>query len=108
MTKPSDYSLKIHSNFGVWLGPRGGYGTPCAFGHMFEDAGKGFYHKENDDIDVTSHKYIENAKDLLIGFIKYYKLDGFTDSPCHNETHYHFVGGTHDMYWCIPINDDSF
>ncbi|EAX91595.1 F5/8 type C domain containing protein [Trichomonas vaginalis G3] len=105
---PSDYSRKIGSNFGVWLGPRGGYVTAGQFGKMIEDAGKGFYNKRTDDIDVASHKYIKNLKDLLIGFIRdykvnYYKLDGFTDYECTNTSHDHMTGGDDSMYFFTDL-----
>lgn len=103
-TPPSDYSRKIASNFGVWLGPRGGYVTAGDFGKMIEDAGNGYYNARNDDIDVGSHKYIEKLKDFLVSLIRdykvnYYKLDGFTDNPCTNTTHDHMTGGPDNMYY---------
>ena len=110
-TPPSEWTRKICSNFGVWLGPRGGYVTPGQFGKMIEDAGNGFYSEVTNDIDVASHKYIKKVKELLISFIhdykvNYYKLDGFSGGACKNATHDHMVGGAHDLYYYTDLYEN--
>ena len=101
--KPADFAHSVSSNFGVWLGPRGGYGYNSALGHMVEDAGNGFYNAQNSDIDVASTKYTMKLKDFFNDWINqykvnYYKLDGWLLKPCHNENHDHVVGGYDYVY----------
>ena len=110
---PSDFTRKISSNFGVWLGPRGGYVTPGQFGKMIEDAKNGFYNPQSDDIDVGSHTYLKNVQKLLVDFIKtykvnYYKLDGFVEQPCFNETHDHMVGGPDGIYFFTDLWENVY
>ncbi|KAK8839183.1 hypothetical protein M9Y10_032111 [Tritrichomonas musculus] len=110
---PSDFTRKISSNFGVWLGPRGGYVTPGKFGQMIEDAKKGFFNPQSDDIDVGSHTYLKNVQQLLVDFIKtykvnYYKLDGFVEQPYFNEIHDHMVGGPDGLYYFTDLWENVY
>ena len=110
---PSDFTRKISSNFGVWLGPRGGYVTPGKFGKMIEDANNGYYNSRSDDIDVASHTYLRNVQKLLVDFIRtykvnYYKLDGFVEQPCFNETHDHMVGGPDGAYFFTDLWENVY
>lgn len=103
---------KFSSNFGVWIGPRGGYNkdTP-GFGIRMNKAGTGGYNKEAMDVCVASKSYIKNITNLFIDFmdrfdVNYWKLDGFLLKACHNKHHGHMVGGYHDMYEYTDMWED--
>ena len=101
--KPSKFAQSVSSNFGVWLGPRGGYNFNYQFAHMIESYGFGYYNSESGDVDVASTKYTNKLKDFLIDWIKqykvnYFKLDGWLLKPCKNKDHDHVVGGYDGVY----------
>lgn len=97
------------SRFGLWLGPRGGYTTDTPkFAKHIEKAGNGYYNKQAKDICVASEKYAEKTGQLLLSFMKeyrlnYFKLDGFAQRPCKNKNHDHMTGGYKDMYFYTDI-----
>lgn len=102
-------SKKLSSEFGLWLGPRGGYtaSTP-KFAKKIEKAGNGFYNTESNDICVGSHKYIQNLEEFLIKTtrefdVAYWKLDGFCLRPCKNAKHDHITGGENEMYYITEL-----
>ncbi len=91
------------SEFGVWLGPRGGYGTNHAFAKRIEKSGNGYYNAQSDDICVASETYLNNLEKFLVkttleNDISYWKLDGFMLKPCLDSRHDHITGGDHEMY----------
>ncbi len=101
----SKLSEALGSNFGLWLGPRGGYtnDTP-KFAKRIEKAGNGYYNKQAHDICVTSTKYHKKTTELMLDFeerfsLNYWKLDGFAQFPCKSKKHDHMVGGYKDMYF---------
>lgn len=95
---------KLSSNFGMWLGPRGGYNSKTlTFAKRIERAGKGGYNRASMDICVADTRYIKNITDYFIETtdrfdINYWKLDGFLLKACPSKKHGHITGGFHDMY----------
>lgn len=80
---------------------------------MIEDANNGYYNSRSDDIDVASHTYLRNVQKLLVDFIRtykvnYYKLDGFVEQPCFNETHDHMVGGPDGAYFFTDLWENVY
>ncbi len=102
-------SESFGSRFGLWLGPRGGYTTDTPkFAKHIEKAGNGYFNKQAKDICVASEKYAEKTGQLLLDFMKeyrlnYFKLDGFAQRPCKNKNHDHMTGGYKDMYFYTDI-----
>lgn len=100
----SSLANKFSSQFGLWLGPRGGYtGDTPKFGKNMEKAGTGGYNKKAKDVCVAHPKYIKNITEYFIENmdkfdINYWKLDGFLLRPCRNKKHGHIVGGYNGMY----------
>lgn len=91
------------SEFGLWLGPRGGYNYNRKFAKRMEKSGYGYYNAQSDDICVASEKYLNNLENFLVkttkeNDISYWKLDGFCLKACTNASHDHITGGEHDMY----------
>lgn len=96
------------TEFGMWLGPRGGYVDEWKLAKKFQKAGTGFYNKEANEICVASTKYVKNLQEFLIEQTKaydicYWKLDGFATKACHNTKHDHMVGGFEDMYYVTDL-----
>ncbi len=93
------------SNFGLWLGPRGGYtNDTIKFAKKVEQSGNGFVNKRSIDICVASEKYTEKTAALLSDYqnrfnLNYWKLDGFSRMSCRNKAHDHMTGGYKDMYF---------
>lgn len=109
LTPFTNLSESFGSRFGLWLGPRGGYtnDTP-KFAKHIENAGNGYFNKQAKDICVASEKYAEKTGQLLLDFMKeyrlnYFKLDGFAQHPCKNKNHDHMTGGYKDMYFYTDI-----
>lgn len=91
------------SEFGLWLGPRGGYNFNSKFGKRIEKGGFGYYNAQSDDICVASEKYLDNLEKFFVKTTKendigFWKLDGFCLRPCTNSSHDHITGGDHEMY----------
>ena len=105
----SSLAGSLSSNFGLWLGPRGGYtnDTP-KFAKHIQKAGNGYFNKSSKDICVASHKYIDKTSELLLDYQKrfdlnYWKLDGFAQRPCKDKKHDHIVGGDNYMYYYCEV-----
>ena len=109
LTPFTDISEAFGSRFGLWLGPRGGYTTDTPkFAKQIEKSGNGYYNKQAKDICVASNKYAEKTGQLLLDFMKqyrlnYFKLDGFAQFSCKNKNHDHMTGGWNDMYFYTDI-----
>ena len=91
------------SNFGLWLGPRGGYNYNYKFGKQMEAAGTGGFNPSSGDICVGDHNYVENITNLFLDYmnrfdINYWKIDGNVSHPCPVKTHGHVTGGENGMY----------
>lgn len=100
----SALSKKFSSEFGLWLGPRGGYNLKTdKFGRRMERSGKGGYNRQSRDVCVADHRYTKNVLEFFLDCmekfdINYWKLDGFLLKSCKNRHHGHPVGGKHGMY----------
>ena len=98
-------SEALGSNFGLWLGPRGGYTTDTPkFAKNIEKAGNGYFNKQAFDICVTSSKYHKKTTEFMLDLeerfsLNYWKLDGFAQKPCKSKKHDHLVKGYKDMYF---------
>lgn len=98
----------LGSEFGLWLGPRGGYNYNSRFAKRIERAGNGYYNAESNDICVCSKSYLKKLEEFLVkatkeNDISYWKLDGFCQKPCKNDKHDHITGGDHDMYYITEL-----
>lgn len=95
----------LGSDFGLWVGPRGGYTTDTPkFAKAIEKAGNGYFNRSSGDICVASEKYVKRMKEMMTDFerkfsLDYFKLDGFAQKPCKNKHHDHLTGGYKDMYF---------
>lgn len=116
LTPSSELVQKFGSNFGVWVGPRGGYNFYGTLANIIEKAGNGS--KAGGSIDVADRVYVEKFKDMAIDWqkrfkVNYWKWDGFVDTgqynhfnnsggadgvPVYSETNHHMTGGYHQMY----------
>lgn len=100
----SSLAKKFSSDFGLWLGPRGGYNSNTPFFAVrMEKAGKGGYNRRANDVCVSSPTYIKNVTDYFLDSqkkfdINYWKLDGFLLTACPSKRHGHMCGGYNDMY----------
>lgn len=104
----SETVSRFSSNFGLWLGPRGGYNFQTLFAKKMERKGYGYFNAQARDICIASDRYIENIKEFLVNTtiennISYWKLDGFNLIPCTNANHDHITGGTHNMYFVTEM-----
>ena len=78
---------KFGSNFGVWIGPRGGYGTNESIANALVAQGMGS--KAGGSIDVADRTYLDNYTKFASGFqdeykVNYWKWDGFADDTQYN------------------------
>ena len=97
-----DSSLQVQqfgSNFGLWLGPRGGYGTQTTIANWIQNAGLGSVnHQSGNDINISDSRYLNKlVTDIFLGYqqkfdINYWKLDGMLLNPATAETPYHVTG----------------
>ncbi len=105
----TELAENLGSEFGLWIGPRGGYTTDTPkFARSIERAGNGYYNKNAKDICVASERYVRLMKEMMLDFQKkyslnYYKLDGFAQYPCKSKKHDHLVGGKNDMYFYSDV-----
>lgn len=104
----SKTAKKLYSDFGLWLGPRGGYIYERSFGKNMEKAGTGGYNKQSRDVCISHSGYVKSVTDLFIDYmnrfdINYWKLDGFAYKPCKSKKHGHITGGPHGMYFTTEV-----
>lgn len=103
-TASARLTRRLSSNFGVWLGPRGGYNPKTRpFAKRIARAGKGGYNRRGFDICTADHRYQKHVATLFGDFmdqfdIDYWKLDGFLVKSCPSKKHGHPTGGYQDMY----------
>lgn len=93
------------SDFGLWLGPRGGYErrVPAQFAKRMEKSGKGGFNRRANDVCTADHRYHKNITELFLDYmerfdINYWKLDGFLLRSCPSKKHGHPTGGYQNMY----------
>lgn len=116
LTPSSELVKKFGSNFGVWVGPRGGYNFYGYLANIIQKAGKGS--KAGGSIDVADRVYVENFTKMAVDWqkrfdVNYWKWDGFVDNaqynhfnntggadgvPVYSESNHHMTGGYHQMY----------
>lgn len=111
LTPSSELVHNFGSNFGVWVGPRGGYNF---YGHMADILTKnGTGSKAGGSIDVADRVYVKNFTDMAIQWMRdygvnYWKWDGFADNGQYGAfgaadgvpgyANHHMTGGYHNMY----------
>ena len=113
LTPSSNLVQKLGSDFGVWIGPRGGYNYQGNLAGIIADAGNGS--AAGGSIDVADQRYVTKFKDMAVKWMKdygvnYWKWDGFTDSGQYgafnsgdgvvgyDENHQHMFGGPNGYY----------
>lgn len=98
------------SNFGVWVGPRGGYNYEGRIASIIAAAGKG---SQAGSIDVADRVYLKNFREMALDWmerfgVNYWKWDGFADGGQYGTwaatdgvpgyANHHMTGGYHNMY----------
>ena len=113
LTPSSELVQNFGSNFGVWVGPRGGYNYYGTLAEIIQESGKGS--AAGGSIDVADKRYVDNFKQMAIDWmnkykVNYWKWDGFADSAQYqafpsgtgvvgyDEAHQHMYGGVNNMY----------
>ncbi len=126
-TPSSELVHNFGSNFGVWIGPRGGYGTNGTIAQKLDQQNLSV--NAGGSIDVADRTYLEKYTELVNEFqdkyhVNYWKWDGFADQaqydhynqygagdglPKHTnevlngKTKGHMIGGAHQMYHCSDM-----
>lgn len=113
LTPSSELVHNFGSNFGVWVGPRGGYNYYGEMAGIIERAGKGSRGGGDTSIDVADRVYLRNFADMAVRWMRdygvnYWKWDGFADNSQYNAAgaadgepgyaNHHMTGGYHGMY----------
>lgn len=111
LTPSSELVHNFGSNFGVWIGPRGGYNFYGTLADILVASGKGS--KAGGSIDVADREYVKNFKEMAIDWqeqyqVNYWKWDGFADNAQYNAfaasdgvpgyANRHMTGGYSNMY----------
>ena len=92
LTPSSSLVQKLGSDFGVWIGPRGGYNYYGQLAGIMAKAGTGS--AAGGSIDVADARYVKNFQDMAVEWmedygVNYWKWDGFADRAQYN----HFSSG---------------
>lgn len=100
----SDFSHRVASNFGLWLGPRGGYNYNYEFAQFLEDNGNGMLNNASGDITTNHKKYLTKLQEFFLDAqdkyqINYWKLDGFSTKPPSRKSDQYITGGEEGMYY---------
>lgn len=111
LTPSSQLVHNFGSNFGVWVGPRGGYNFYGSLADILVKSGKGS--KAGGSIDVADRTYVQNFTDMAVKWMKdygvnYWKWDGFADQAQYGAfaaadgvpgyANRHMTGGYENMY----------
>ncbi len=111
LTPSSELVQNFGSNFGLWVGPRGGYNFFGSLADILTESGKGS--KAGGSVDVADRVYVENLKNMFVDFqkkygVNYWKWDGFADDAQFGQwpatdgvpgyDHNHMTGGYQHMY----------
>lgn len=90
---------QLGSNFGLWLGPRGGYGTQTAIANYIARNNFGSVNAQSgNDINVSDARYLTKLdKEIFCGYqdkfdINYWKLDGMLLEPSTEQSPYYVTG----------------
>ena len=126
-TPSSELVHNFGSNFGVWIGPRGGYGTNGDIAASLD--AQGLSVNAGGSIDVADRTYLKKYAELACKFqddygVNYWKWDGFADQAQYNhynnkgaddgvpmhtsqlpgaKTEGHMIGGKNQMYHCSDM-----
>ena len=109
----SSLANKFGSNFGVWVGPRGGYNYNGELANIMIAAGTGS--KAGNAVDVADREYVKNFAEMACDWqdrfqVNYWKWDGFANQsqfnefgaadgvPSYSESNRHMYGGYERMY----------
>lgn len=109
---------KLGSNFGVWVGPRGGYNFYGQLADIISKAGNGS--AAGGSIDVADQRYVDNFQKLALQWmadygVNYWKWDGYADNAQYNafsqgegvvgydENHHHMYGGPNGFYHATDL-----
>ena len=114
LTPSSELVHNFGSNFGVWIGPRGGYNYYGEMARIMAANGTGSSGGGGDpSIDVADRVYVKNFTDMAIEWmgdygVNYWKWDGFADNGQYGSwaatdgvpgyANNHMTGGYHQMY----------
>ena len=118
LTPSSSLVKKLGSNFGVWIGPRGGYNFYGSLADIMTAKGTGS--KAGGSIDVADHTYVKNFGDMAVDWMKkwdvnYWKWDGFADGGQYghfkqgegvvgySESNRHMYGGPNGFYHATDL-----
>ena len=111
LTTSSELVNKFGSDFGVWVGPRGGYNFYGSLADILTKSGKGS--KAGGSIDVADREYVKNFGEMAVDWqnkygVNYWKWDGFVDRAQYNAfpaadgvpgyANRHMTGGYQNMY----------
>lgn len=105
LKNPSDFAHRVSSNFGIWLGPRGGYNYNYDFAKFLEAHGNGTLNKVNYDIVTGDKQYLKKLEEFFLKCqndydVNYWKLDGFCARPPQPSTNGRYItGGRNNMYY---------
>ena len=90
---------QLASNFGLWLGPRGGYGTERTIANWIASNGLGSVNNQSGgDINISDARYLTKLnKDVFREYqdkfdINYWKLDGMLLNPSTEQSEYYVTG----------------
>lgn len=97
-----DSSLQVEqlgSNFGLWLGPRGGYGTQTTIANWIANNNLGSVNAQSgNDINISDARYVNKLlNDVFLNYqdkfnINYWKLDGMLLNPSTQASEYYVTG----------------
>ena len=111
LTPSSELAHNFGSNFGVWVGPRGGYNFYGDLADIMVENNTGS--KAGGSIDVADRTYVANFTNMATDWMKkygvnYWKWDGFADNAQYNHftaadgvpgyANRHMTGGYEHMY----------
>ena len=111
LTPSSALVQKLGSDFGAWVGPRGGYNYYGELANILAASGKGS--KAGGSIDVADREYVKNFAEMSMKWqddyhLNYWKWDGFADKDQFNQfgatdgvpgyANRHMTGGYEHMY----------
>ncbi len=104
LANASDLSHRFSSNFGLWLGPRGGYNYNYEFAQFLEANGNGMLNNASGDITTNHKKYLQKLQEFFLDAqdkykINYWKLDGFSTQPPTRTSDQYITGGEQGMYY---------
>ena len=101
----SNFAHKVGSQFGIWLGPRGGYNFSGSWGKFLEEHGTGTSNRNCASVVTGDKVYVENLEKFFLDCqnnygVNYWKIDGFIDGIPQPSTNGRYITGGHKgMYY---------